>query len=133
MANEHVKARRGFFPVVAGNDVSIEQAGAAVLLSRSAMELTQAGGHVILSGGSTSIHQGGATLMASGGDVSISQGGAMVTAARSIRAERSYIGVAVTPRIEAADTTILVGSREAALIGAVAGAAIAVVGRLLRR
>ena len=133
MTDGRVRARRGFFPVVTGGAVSVEQAGAAVLASRSRMDLTQAGAHAVLSRGDTTIHQGGATLLASGGDVSITQGGALVAAARSIRAEHSYIGVALAPSVDTTGATILFGPREAVLFGAVVGGVVTFMLRRFRR
>lgn len=133
MALERVKVRRGFFPLVKADTVSIEQAGAAAILSRGDTDLTQAGAQLVIGGGNTSIHQGGANLLASGGDVSVSQGGAVVAAARSVRAERSYIGLAIARRIELSDCTIVAGPREAALFGAIAGVTAAFLARLSSR
>ena len=127
-----VNVKRGFFPIVMGDDVSIRQAGGMAFISRGDTELSQGGGQVILAGGATSIHQGGANLLASVGGVSISQGGAVVAAAGSIRVEQSYVGVALAPGIDISDSRILLGPREAVLFGAVAGVAAAVVTRLLR-
>ena len=50
-----VQARRGFFPVVIGDEVSVAQAGAQLYLSRGG--LTQGGGQLLMSGGDLSIRQ----------------------------------------------------------------------------
>ena len=133
MAGEHVKVRHGFFPLVTGSSVSVRQAGAAAIVSRGDTDLTQGGAQVVVGGGSTSIHQGGANLLVSGGDVSVTQGGTLVAAARSIGAEQSYLGVVIGSRVDLTDCTVLVGPRQAALFGAVAGAVTAYLVRQLRR
>jgi hypothetical protein len=133
MPEERVRARRGFFPVVVGEDVSVQQAGGTVFVSKANTDITQGGAQVVLNGGNASIHQGGAQVLASGGDVSISQGGALFALARGIRAEQSYIGVALGRAVNLADSKVVLGPREAAVFGAVAGTAAAVMMRLLRR
>ena len=113
-----VEARRGFFPVVIGRDVSVSQAG----------------GRLFLASGDLSLNQGGGQLLAAGGDISISQGGAGVAIARDIRVERSYVGLALGRGVEISDDSRLVlDGKQAVLVGAVAGMVCALALRLLTR
>ncbi len=143
-----VQARRGFFPIVRGGEVSLTQGGAGLCISQGDIEITQGGGRTVLArgdvsirqggafilggGGNVTIREGGALLLAGGGTASVSQGGAAVVAAGSVRLERSYVGLALGVRTEIADDSkVLVGTRQAAIIGVAAGIACAVVARLL--
>ena len=142
-----VEARRGFFPVVTGDEVSLVQAGATFCLSRGDLGMTQAGARLSMAGGNLSIREGGSLLTLAGGDasieeggsllllagrdVSISEGGAAVVAARQVRAERSFLGFVLGGKIDVADdSTLLIGSGQAAIFGAVAGLVCAIAGRL---
>ncbi|MBT8216405.1 MAG: hypothetical protein HKN74_03390 [Acidimicrobiia bacterium] len=114
-------AHRGFFPVVTGEAVTIQQAGATVVMSRSTTSVTQGGAQVMLTGGDAVIHQGGANLLGVAGDASLTQGGAVVAAAGSIEARNSYLGIAIAPSITLSEgSRVLIGPREAAIVGVVA-------------
>ena len=129
-----VEARRGFFPVVIGRDVSVAQAGGQLFLASGGLSLTQGAGKLLVTSGDLSINQGGGQFLAAGGDISISQGGAGVAVARDIRVERSYVGLALGRRVEITDDSRLVLDREqAVLVGAVAGVVCALVVGLLTR
>lgn len=114
--HSRVEARRGFFPVVIGDQVSVTQAGAQLFIAQ----------------GDLSISQGGGRVMVSGRDASISQGGAGIAVAQRLHAERSYIGLALGKNIELTDDSrLILGSSQAAVLGIVAGVACAMVTRLL--
>src|SRR5262245_50438496 len=75
--NEHTQApearqaTRGFFPVVAGNDVHIERAGGLVFAAKRHLSVQQGGGQWLVSGGRLDVHQGGgAALIAKEAQVS---------------------------------------------------------------
>ena len=136
MSNDHaeVRAHRGFFPVVRGDRVSVSQAGGSVFVSNTDLAVSQGGAHMMFSRGNATIRQGGANALGALGDVSITQGGSFVTAARTVRANQSYLGVVVSPRVEISeDSRVLLGPAQAAIAGAMMGAVLAVLGRLLRR
>ena len=129
-----VEARRGFFPVVIGDEVSVAQAGAQFCVSRGNLSLAQGGGKVLMAGGDLSIRQGGSLFLAAGGDVSVSEGGAGVAVARRVHVERSYVGLVLGQNIEiAADSKMLLGPQQAAMFGAAAGLVCAMSLRLLTR
>lgn len=128
---EITRAHRGFFPVVTGDHVTVQQAGATIVMSRSATSVTQGGAQVMLTGGDATIHQGGANLLAAAGDVTVSQGGAVVAAAGSIDVRNSYLAIALAPSVTLSeDSRILLGPREAAIVGLAAAVGCTVLRRL---
>lgn len=116
------EARRGFFPFVTGDQVSLRQGGAMALVARDNLQITQGGGQLIGAGNSVSVSQGGSWLLGAGGSVVIDQGGAGIVGARSVTADRSFVGVALGGKVEIESSRILVGSAGSFLIGLVAGA-----------
>src|SRR5262249_6289763 len=77
--NEHThapeprRAARGFFPVVAGNDVHIERAGGVVFVAKRHLTIEQGGGQWFVSAGTLDVRQGGgAALIAK--EAQVSQG-----------------------------------------------------------
>src|SRR5262245_27439856 len=77
--NEHTqapeprRATRGFFPIVAGNDVHIERGGGVVFVARRHLSIEQGGGQVLVSAGTLDVRQGGgAALVAK--EAQVSQG-----------------------------------------------------------
>lgn len=115
------EVRRGFFPFVLGDQVSVTQSGGLGFISKNNLQLTQGGGQVIGAGNSLSVSQGGSWVMGAGGTVSIDQGGAGVLAARDVRADRSFLGIVLGPEVRVEDSTVLIGSAGATLIGIVVG------------
>ena len=108
--------------------------GAQLYLSRGDLSLTQGGGQLLMSGGDLSIRQGGGAFLVAGGDVSINEGGAGVAVARRVHVERSHIGLALGRDIEITGySTLLLGSQQAAILGAAVGLVCAVALRLLKR
>ncbi len=117
-AADKIKAHRGFFPVVAGDEVHVEQAGGIAYLSSGDMSLSQGGSRLVVAGGDVSIAQGGSNAVLAGGDVSISQGGGMLVAARSVETDHSYVGVALGGSVTLQDSKVLLDPPAAAALGA---------------
>ncbi len=129
-----VVARRGFFPVVIGDEVSVAQAGGRLFVSRGDIHLTQGGAQRMLAGGDVTITEGGVLMLMAGGDVSIREGGAAVVVGGSFRAEASFVGFAIGRDVEISDdSNVMFGPQQAAVFGAVAGAVCALLLGLLRR
>jgi hypothetical protein len=129
-----VEARRGFFPVVLGDEVSVAQAGGRLFVSRGDIHLSQGGAQRMVARGDVTINQGGAQMLLTGGDVSIREGGAMIAVAANVQARSSYVGLAIGRDVEISDdSTLLFGPRQAAVFGAVAGLVCGVVASVLRR
>jgi hypothetical protein len=123
----------GFFPVVAGDEVAVRQAGTTAVFAGEHATFERAGSNAAFVGGNLSISRGGVNFLLAGGDVAIEQGGAVVMAARAVRAERAYVGAVLSPKVELADSKILFSTTQAAAFGGALGAAIVIVARLLRR
>jgi len=109
--------------VLSQGDVSISKAGAQTIVGGGNLRLEQGGGGRILAGGDVSIQQGGAGTLVSLGNVSIQQGGAVMALARRVEVgEGSFVGLALAPSLTVQPGgRVLVGLREAAIVGAVAG------------
>jgi len=109
--------------VLSQGDVSISKAGAQTIVGGGNLRLEQGGGGRILAGGDVSIQQGGAGTLVSLGSVSIQQGGAVLALARRVEVgDGSFIGLALTPSLTVQPGgRVLLGLREAAIVGAVAG------------
>ncbi len=67
-----------------------------------------------------------------GGDVTIEEGGAVVVAARSVDVSNGYVGLAFGRSVTLRDSRIVLGTAQAAALGAALGAVV-VLGRLLAR
>jgi len=116
--SQHVRAHKGFFGVVAGDEVAVSQAGAGAFLSSGNMSIERGGGRLMVVGGDASISQGGGNAIFAGGDITISQGGGAIVAARSIELERSYVGVALGGSVALTDSTVVMTPATAAAFGA---------------
>lgn len=128
------KARRGFFPFVVGDEVSVEQAGGLGFVSSGDLRLRQGGGRWIVAGGDLDILQGGGGSLLAAGDVNVQQGGAGLVAGRSVKLDRSYVGVALGGTVEVADESRLVfGSGPTLLVGVLAGMVLGGLLRLVRK
>ena len=114
-------AHTGFFPVVIGTDVRVEQAGGAVFVSKGDLSLSQAGAQAILAGGDVSIQQGGVKTILAKGDVSITEGGALLAAGREVQVRGGWVAVALGLRVDLSNSKVLIGPKQAAVFGAVAG------------
>ena len=108
--------RTGFFPDVAADHVTVEQAYAATVLSADDVTLTRSG----------------ASVVAVAGSASISEGGAGIVLARDLTVRRGLVGLAVGRRITLEDSRVLLGTAQAAAAGA-ALAGVLLIGRILVR
>lgn len=115
------EAKRGFFPLIIGDGVSLKQVGAIAVAAKDNIQISQGGGQLVGAGNNVSISQGGAWIMGAGNSVTIDQGGAGVVGARHVRVERSIIGLALGGEVEVSDSKVMIGSGAALLIGLVLG------------
>jgi hypothetical protein len=84
-ASEPRRAARGFFPVVAGNDVHVERGGGIMFLARRHLTVEQGGGQWLVSGGTLDVRQGGgAALIAKEAHVSQGNVGVMIAGRATI-------------------------------------------------
>lgn len=84
MTQQAAQAHRGFFPLVAGREVSAERAGGVAFLSARDLHLRQGGGQWIVALG----------------DLDVQQGGSAIMAARAAQVRSGFIGVLVAARAE---------------------------------
>lgn len=124
--------RRGFFPLVTGDEVSVSQAGSNTIISAGDLGITQGGGQALVAGGAVSIHQGGVLALAAGGDVHVEQGGAVAIAAGTVHTKDSFVGVAIAGTLDMDSSRVLLGPVSAAAAG-VAFAVVVLLGRLVMR
>lgn len=124
------EARRGFFPFITGDEVTLEQGGAIALVGKDSLQITQGGGQIIGAGNSVSVSQGGSWVLGAGGSVTIDQGGAGVLAARHVKADRSFLGIVLGGEVQVENSRLLIGSTGSALAGFAVGL---IVGILARR
>ena len=103
--NEHTqppelhRATRGFFPVVAGNDVHVERGGGVMFFARRHLSIEQGGGQWLVSAGTLDVRQGGgAALIAKEAQVSNGNVGVLI-AGRATMAPGVRVLLRVTPAV----------------------------------
>lgn len=132
-SQSQTRVRHGFFPIVVGENVDVAQSGAIAFAAGNDIHLSQGGGNILLAGNKIIIEKGGGNFLASGSGVSIEQGGAGVVVAPEVRFANSFVGFALGRSVEVSDDSrLLIGSRQAAILGA-SLAATAVMVRILFR
>jgi hypothetical protein len=101
-AREPRRAARGFFPVVAGEDVHVERGGGIVFLARRHLTIEQGGGQWLVSTGTLDVCQGGgAALIAKEAHVSEGNVGVLI-AGRATIAPGARVLLRATPAVAVA-------------------------------
>jgi hypothetical protein len=112
-----VKAHRGFFPVVYGNNVEVSQGGGVIFIAKDELE----------------IEQGGGQWMIGLRELEVEQGGAAVMIANRAEVKQGFIGVLASLHSEFKDgSRVLMTLPQAIAAGVAAGAVIALAGWLRR-
>ena len=121
--------------VVASGDVSLSRGGGRTFLAGRDLHVRQGGGGFMVAGGDVTIREGGVGTMLALGGVRIERGLSLLAFAKQVDArEGTTIGVALSPRIAMAPgARVLVGWREVAAGGVVAGLMIGLVLAVVRR
>jgi hypothetical protein len=112
---------------IAADKVAVERGIVRGAIAGRQLQLRQAGAGTILSAGSTEIRQGGAQTVVSAGSVHMEQAGSGFAVARKIELSKGSIvvlGIAWNQEVHDGGR-IIVGTRAALAIGAVAAAAVA--------
>jgi len=107
-----VTARRGFFPIVCGNEVEVSQGGGLVFLAKDELEVERGGGQWMVALRKLEVEQGGCAVMVAG------------------RAEvsRGFVGVLLSLRSEFRDgARVMMTLPQALAAGAAAGLVVAFV------
>jgi hypothetical protein len=104
--HEQQSTRRGFFPVVVGRDVSMQNAGGAVLIAKHDLKISRGGGQWLVAGRDQSIEQGGGAFLLS----------------RRARVTNGFVGVIVAGRVTLEGTARTLLTVSGGAIAAVAAA-----------
>ena len=113
-----VKAYRGFFPVVYGNEVEVSQGGGLIFIAKDELEIEQGGGQWMIGLRKIEVEQGGCAVMLTG-HAEVKQG---------------VIGLLISGRTELKDNSrVLMTLPHALAAGAAAGAVIALAALLTRK
>jgi hypothetical protein len=113
-----VKAYRGFFPVVCGNEVEVSQGGGMLFIAKDELEIEQGGGQWMIGLRKLEVEQGGAVVMMAG------------------RAEvkQGVIGLLVSGRTELKEgSRVLMTLPQAVAAGVAAGAVLGLVSLFARK
>ncbi|HSK08432.1 MAG TPA: hypothetical protein VK911_02560 [Vicinamibacterales bacterium] len=109
-AQEPVRAYRGFFPVVYGNEVEVKQGGGLIFIAKDELEIEQGGGQWMIGLRELEVEQGGCAVMIAG----------------SAKVERGFIGVLLSGRTELKEgARVLMTLPQAIVAGAAAGVVLA--------
>jgi hypothetical protein len=101
-ALEPRRATRGFFPVVAGNDVHVERGGGVMFLAKRQLSIEQGGGQWLVSAGTLDVRQGGgAALIAKEAHVTDGNVGVLI-AGRATIAPGARVLLRATPAVAVA-------------------------------
>ena len=114
------EAKRGFFPFIIGDEVSLEQGGALVLAAKDNLSVSQGGGQIVGAGNNVSVSQGGSWVMGAGNTISVHQGGGAIVAARNVTIDRSFLGIALG-RVSIRDSRVLLASPWSVFVGSILG------------
>jgi hypothetical protein len=116
--DDTMRVRRGFVPLVRGQDIDVTQSGAVVIAAANDLHIGQGGGSAILAGNGIHIERGGGNVVASGAGISIKQGGAFVAAAPEIKFEKSFVAFAVGRSVEfGAGSRLIIEAKGAGILG----------------
>ncbi|NLH00142.1 MAG: hypothetical protein GX491_22520 [Chloroflexi bacterium] len=120
--------------VEAKGDVHIENAGAIGVAAGQDANLTNGGAFAMAAGRDLNVTNGGSTVLTAGRNAEIKYGGAMAVTAGQVSAQNSIFGIVIAQETHLSEgSRVLLDTKQAAVFGAALGAALAVVGWLLRR
>lgn len=117
------------------NNVRFERCGIGPVAAAGNVSFSRGGCGPVLSGGDVSFHQGGCGPVLAKGDVTIRQGGCqtMIAGGGATIGERAFVGVVLSPKVTVqAGAKVLLGTREAAVMGAAVGLVVALLSRRSR-
>jgi hypothetical protein len=113
-----VVARKGFFPVVMGRNVTVSEGGGAIFLARDEIEIERGGGQWLISLRELELEKGGGAVLVSG----------------KAEVSDSVIGVLVSARTELkGNSRVLLTGGGAVALGVATGVAWALASFLLQR
>lgn len=119
---------------IQGENVTIEQGGAAIIDAAGDVTINQGGALAILAGGNISVTEGGAQFMVAGGDVQLQGGGGGLVFTRQAHVEQGTVGVLISRETTFAEgSKVVLNTPQAVALGAAFGLVFAVMGYLFRR
>jgi hypothetical protein len=128
-----VTVERALVGAVSAHNVRFEMAGAGPVLASGDVSFERAGCGPVITAGDVRFKQGGCGPVIAAGSVSFEQGGARSVIAGTARlGAGSFALVVAAPKVEIADgARVLLGTKQAAALGAALGAVLGLV--LLRK
>jgi len=116
---DEIEIRQGVAVRIQANELEMTQGGALIISCDSA-ELEASKSGVVLAGGNVKMDQSGAKVVLARGDVTMDQSGVMITAGRTVKADRCRSCLVLAGKVEGNLNTKF-GPRESLLFGAAAG------------
>lgn len=131
-----VTVKRSLVGLMRARDVHLTQAAAGPVVAGGGLSILQGGCGPVVANGGVTIRQGGCGPVLANGSVSIEQGGtqSIIAAGGATLGEHAYVGFVLSPKVTVNEgATVLLNTRQALALGAVAGAVFALVSWLGRR
>jgi hypothetical protein len=147
---EHIEHRNGLVGTIRGTEVTMQKGVVGVLagsnnashvagpvgaaLAGNRLEVAAAGGAAFLAGNQITLTNGGGAVFAAGNQIALTNGGGALLLAPRARLSRSVVGVLLSSHTELDDQSrVLLGTPQAAALGAALGVVFALVSALVRR
>ena len=120
--------------VIASGSAAVSQGGAAAVIAGGDAAITAGGATVVVAGGNMEVTGGGAAVLIAGGEMEITGGGGALLIAGEAEIERGFVGLVLSGKTELEEgSRVLLGTAQAAALGAALGLAFAIANRGLRR
>jgi hypothetical protein len=130
----HVEVHSGFAPFVQAQEVTIKGGGALAIAAGNDIEIMGGGGTLIAAGNDISIAAGGGSVLVAGNNLSVQNGGGVALIAKRAVINDSFVALMLCRKAEMRDgSRVLLGTPQAAALGAALGLVFALVGRWSRR
>ena len=128
------KVHSGFSAIVQGKDVAINGGGALIIAAGQDMRIMGGGGSIIAAGRDMSITSGGGSVLAAGNNISVQNGGGALVLTSNATVSRGFVAVLLSGKVELREgSRVLLGTPQAAALGAAFGLVFALVARRGRR
>jgi hypothetical protein len=127
---------RSIVGLVKARDVHLTGSGAGLVAAGANFSILNGGCGPVVANGAVTIRNGGCGPLIANGDVSIENGGtqAVLAAGEATIGPNAFVGIVVSPRVAVEDgARVFMSSPLALVAGAVAGVAVTVLTRWIRR
>lgn len=130
----HVEVRSGFATIVQAQEVSINGGGSIVIGAGQDIKIMGGGGTLIAAGNNISIMSGGGSVLVAGNSISVQNGGGAALITNRATLSRSFVALLLCRKAEMREgSRVLLGTPQAAALGAALGLVFALVSRRARR